>query len=76
MGSQLGPALAGIFMVELETIIVLTLHNLLRKWKRCVADTYCIAKTDSVNKILLKLNSFHIKIQFTYEAESNNFYHF
>ena len=33
--------------------------------------TYCIVKTDSVNKILLKLNSFHINIQFTYEAESN-----
>ena len=29
-------------------------------------------KTDIVNEILLKLTSFHINIQFSYEAESNN----
>ena len=29
-------------------------------------------KTDIVNEILLKLTSFHINIQFRYEAESNN----
>ena len=34
MESQLGPILAGIFIVELETAIVPTLGNLLRKWKR------------------------------------------
>ena len=72
MGSPLGPILAGIFMVELETTTVPTLGNLLRKWKRYVDDTYCIAKADSVNEILLKLTSFHMNIQFTYEAESNN----
>ena len=70
--SLLGPILTGIFMVELETTIVPTLGNLLGKWKRYVDDTYCIAITDSVNEILLKLNSFHMNIQFTYEAESNN----
>ena len=72
MESPLGPILAGIFMVELETIIVSTLGNLLRKWKRYVDNTYCIVKTDSVIETLLKLNSFHINIQFTYESESNN----
>ena len=72
MGSPLGPILVGIFMVELETTIVSTLGNLLRKWKRYVDDTYCIVKTDSLNEILLKLNSFHINIQFIYEAENNN----
>ena len=46
--------------------------NLLCKWKRYVDDTSCILKTDTVNEILLKVNSFHINIQFTYEAESNN----
>ena len=59
-------------MVELETTIVPTLGNLLRKWKRSVDDTYCIVKTDTVNEILLKLNSFHMNKQFAYEAESNN----
>ena len=70
--SPQGPILAGIFMIDLQTTIVPTLGNLLCKWKRCVDDNYCIVKTDSVNEILLKLNSFHINMQFTYEAESNN----
>ena len=72
MGSPFGPILPGIFVVELETTIVPTLNNLLRKWKRYVDDTYCIVKTDSVNEILLKLNSFHMKIQIAYKVETNN----
>ena len=70
--SPLGPILAGIFMVELETTIVPALGNLLRKWKRYVDDTYCIVENDNVNKILLKLNGFHMNTQFTYEDEHNN----
>ena len=72
VGSPFGPILPGIFVVELETTIVPTLDNLLRKWKRYVDDTYCIVKTDSVNEILLKLNSFHMKIQIAYKVETNN----
>ena len=72
MGSSLGSILTDIFMVELKTTIVPTLGNLLCKWKRSVDDTYCIVKTDTVNEILLKLNSFHMNKQFTYETESNN----
>ena len=72
MGSPLGPVVGGIFMVELETTIAPTLGNPLRKWKRYVDNTYCIVKTESVNEILLKLNSFHMNIQFTYEVETNN----
>ena len=72
MGSPFGPILPGIFVVELETTIVPTLDNLLRKWKRYVDDTYCIVKTDSVNEILLKLNSFHMKIQIAYKVETSN----
>ena len=49
MGSPLGPILAGFLMVELETKIVPTLGNLLRKWKRYVDVTHRIVKTDSVN---------------------------
>ena len=63
-------------MVELETAIVPTLGNLLRNWKRYVDDTYCIVKTDGVNEILLKLSSFHINIQLTYENGSNNLLQF
>ena len=60
MGSPLGPIHAGFLMVELETKIVPTLGNLLRKWKRYVDATCRIVQTDSVNEILLKLNSFYI----------------
>ena len=62
-------------MVELETTIVPTLGNSLRKCRKYVDDTYCIVKTDRVNEILLKLNSFHLNsfhFQLIYEAESNN----
>ena len=72
MGSPLDPILTATFMAELEATIVPTLGNLLCKWKRNVDDTYSIVQADSVNEILLKLNSFHINIQCTYEAESNN----
>ena len=72
MESLLRPILASISLVEIEPTIVPTLGNLLRAWKRYVDDTFCIDKTDSVSKDLLKLNSFHINIQFTYETESHN----
>ena len=72
MRPSLGPILDGIFTVELGTTIFPALGNLLRKWKRSVDETYCIVETDKVNEILLKLNSFHINMQFTYEAENNN----
>ena len=39
MGSPLGPAFAGIIMVELENSIVSELNSYLRFWKRYVDDT-------------------------------------
>ena len=70
---NLGPILAGIFIVELETTVVPTLGNLLHKWKRYVDDIYSLlVETDTANEILLKPNSFHINIQFRYKAETNN----
>ena len=58
-------------MAELETTTA-SLVILLRQWKRSVGDTYCLVKTENLNKILLKVKSFHKNIQFTYEDESNN----
>ena len=40
----LGPVLAGIFMVELET-----LGRPLLKWKRYADDTFCYVKIGTVN---------------------------
>ena len=72
IGSPLGPILAGIFMVKLETTIVPTLDKILLKWKRYVDDTFCFVKIGSVNHILRTLNSLHQNIQFTFEVENDN----
>ena len=48
MGSPLGPILAGIFMVELETTLIPSLDNLILKWRRYVDDTFCFVKTEYV----------------------------
>ena len=71
MGLPLGPVLAVIFMVELETSIISTLGRSLLKWKRYVEDTSCYVKIGTVNHILNKLNGFHQNIQFIYELEKN-----
>ena len=68
MGSPLGPILAGIFVVELETTTFPTPGILLLKWKRHVDYTYCIVKTGSANKILLKPDSFHMNIHMKLKA--------
>ena len=71
-GSRLGPVLAGIFMLELETSIIPTLGRPLLKRKRYVNDTFCDVKISTVNDISNKINGFHQNIQFTYELEKNN----
>ena len=51
MGSPLGPVLAGIFMVELETQIIPTLENMVLNLKSFVDDTIGSVKVASVSKI-------------------------
>ena len=72
MGSPLGPLLANIFMTELEETIIPTLKNDLKHWKRYVDDTHAYINPRKINSVMTKLNSFHEKIQFTYELETNN----
>ena len=62
MGSLLGPVLAGIFMVELETWIVLKLGNMVLNWKRFADDKIASVKNGSIDVILSKLNTFHPNI--------------
>ena len=66
MGSPLGPVLAGIFIVELETRIVPTLANMFFNWKGFADDTV------GIGIFLSKLNCFYFNIQFTYEVEEEN----
>ena len=72
MGSPLGPVLANIFMLELETSIIPNLNDKIKLWKRFVDDTYCFAKSEHTNNILLALNSFHQIIKFTVEIEKDD----
>ena len=72
MGSPLGPVIAGIFMVELETTLCPLLKNHIILWRRYVDDILCIIKQGSRDTILTIINGFHPQIQFTYEEQTNN----
>ena len=72
MESPLGPVIAGIFMVELESTTIPRFHNSLSLWKRYVDDTLCFVKKGCREHVLSVLNSFHTNIKFTYEEERNN----
>ena len=63
---------ANTFMVELEKIIIRKLKREVKLWRRFVDDTICFAKMDSLNCILLTINSFHKNIKFTIEIEQNS----
>ena len=69
MGSPLGPVIANIFIVELETNLVPRLEDHVQKCRRFVDDTFAYVKIGSVEYVLSVLNSFHKNIKFTYEVE-------
>ena len=72
MGSQLGPVIAGIFMIEVETKIIPTVTDRISHWRRYVDDTFVFVKKGCVEHVLARLNSFHKNIQFTYAFENQN----
>ena len=72
MGSPVGPVLANIFMVELKRSLIPTLHNSILLWRRYLDDRFAIVKSDQVETISSKLNSFHQNISFTYKLEMTN----
>ena len=76
MGSPLGPVIANIYMVELETTLVPKLENHVQKWRRFVDDTFVYVKIGSVEFVLSVLNSFHKNIKFTFEEEQTILYRF
>ena len=59
-------------MVELETSVIPNLSNKVKLWKRFVDDTYCLARSEYIDNILLALNSFHKNIRFTFDIEKDN----
>ena len=69
MGSPLGPAIAGISMVELERNLLPTLSQYMTSWKWYVDDTISYVKVDCIEHVLNALNFFHANISFTYKQE-------
>ena len=69
MGSPLGPVLANVFMVELETKLVPTLNDKIALWQRYVDDTFTFIKNDEIENVKTILNGFHEDIKFTHEIE-------
>ena len=72
MGSPLGPALANIFMIELEIAMIPSLGNYLRNWKWFVDDTFTFVLPDKIEYTVNQLHSFDDNIQFTFEMEEEN----
>ena len=71
MGSPLASVIAGIFMVELERILLPRLTEYMTPWKRYVDGTIATIKLTSIDYVLMILNTFQKNIKFTYESEIN-----
>ena len=72
MGSPLGPAIAGIFMVDLERNVIPKISIHMTKWKRHVDDTITYINPSSIDYVLSVLNSFHKNIKFSFEEEKDD----
>ena len=70
MGLSLSPVLANIIMAELEKVIVrsLTADGTVAFYARYVDDTLLLIKLENVQKVLMKLNSFHKSLNFTFNS--------
>ena len=60
------------FMVELQKSVIPDLNDKVKLWKRFVVDTYCLARSEYIDNVLVALNSFHKNIKFTIEFEKDN----
>ena len=76
MGSSLGPVLANIIMTELEIVIVRNLiaDGTVAFYARYVDDTLLLIKPENVQKVLMKLNSFHKSLNFTFDSFPDEVY--
>lgn len=73
MGSPISPVLAELVMEYLEEIIFETLsreHISIFFYCRYVDDCFLIFNPRFLKDILKKFNSFHPRLQFTYEEET------
>ena len=70
MGSPLGPVLANIIMIKLESTTVKELvdKSLVKLYMRCVVDTLLLVKDKDINYLHECLNSFDKNIKFTVDT--------
>ena len=61
MGSPLGPILTGIFMVELENMLVAKLRQHVQNWSRYEDDIFFSVKNGPIEYVLSVLQRFHRK---------------
>ena len=72
MVSLLGPVIAIIFMVKLESVLVPKLNDDVKQLERFVNDIFVYVKRSFIEYVLSVINSLHDNIKFTYEQENNN----
>ena len=71
MGSPISPSLADFVMEDLETDIFKRIEFDIPDF-RYVDDTFLLILKDKIHYILTMFNSYHKRLQFTYELENNN----
>ena len=71
MGLLLGPAIAGIFIADLERNVIPKLSTHMTKWKRYVDNTITYIKLRSIDYLLSVFNSFHRNVKFTFKEEKD-----
>ena len=69
MGSPLRPIIAGIFLTSFEGSILPAFVSNMQPWCRYVDDPFTTIHKDAIQQTVGRLNSFHPKIQFTYEVD-------
>jgi hypothetical protein len=71
MGNALSPFIANLFMADLETRLS-RLKIFPRIWLRYVDDIFCIAKRNTIDRLLVIMNRRHATTKFTHETEEDN----
>ena len=72
MGSHISPFLADFVMQDLETDIFKKIEFDIPVYFRYVDDTFLLIPKEKIYYILTMFNSYHKRLQFTYELENNN----
>ena len=72
MCSPISPSLADFVMQDLKTDIFKRIEFDIPVYFSYVDDTFLLIPKDKIHYILTMFNSYHKRLQFTYELENNN----